>query len=80
MTEASSKGLTWGTLVAGVASAFALAAIGCIKPMPARDDGFDGFGGPLLSGSQDAGPALTRLRFTDAAQRASDAVAPSARH
>ncbi|KNZ34166.1 MAG: hypothetical protein AD742_01825 [Methylibium sp. NZG] len=38
MTEASSKGLTWATLVAGVVSAFALAAIGCIKPMPVHDD------------------------------------------
>ncbi len=37
MTESSSKGLTWGTLLAGVLSALALAAIGCVKPMVSRD-------------------------------------------
>ena len=44
MTESSSKGLTWGTLLAGVVSALLLAAIGCVKPRASRDGG-----GPLGS-------------------------------
>ena len=40
MTEGSSKGLTWATLLAGVLSAAWLAIAGCIKPVPlANADG-----------------------------------------
>lgn len=37
MTEGSSKGLTWATLVAGVVSAALLAIIGCVKPVQGGD-------------------------------------------
>ena len=70
MTEGSSKGLTWGTLVAGVVSAFALAAIGCVKPLAARDSA-----GPLgssQSGSPDAHAAPASFSSRESAQRARD--------
>ena len=78
MTEGSSKGLTWGTLLAGIVSAFALAAIGCVKPMSARDGA-----GPLgssLPGASDAGRAQPGFVSHESVQRHGDSRLPSARH
>ena len=70
MTKGSSKGLTWGTLLAGIVSAFALTAIGCIKPM-ASPDSASRFGASL-PGSPDAGRAQPGFLSRESAQRGGD--------
>lgn len=68
MTEGSSKGLTWGTLLAGVVSALALTAIGCVKPLAATRDG----AGPLgsaLSGAAAPGRAQPGFVSRESAPR-----------
>lgn len=78
MTEGSSKGLTWGTLVAGVVSAFALAVIGCLQPI-ASDDRAGPFGSSL-PGSADASRGQPGLTSRESAQRTGDNRPPLARH
>ena len=68
MTEASSKGLTWGTLLAGVVSALALAMIGCVKPVAAARDGADPLGS-ALSGASAPGRAQPGFVSRESAQR-----------
>jgi hypothetical protein len=68
MTEGSSKGLTWGTLLAGVLSAVALAAIGCVKPMAGHDGA-----SPLgvnLPGASEPGNAQQRYISRETSPRA----------
>ena len=77
MTESSSKGLTWATLVAGVASALVLAVIGCVKPIAA-----DNSGDRLRSG---AGPspepgAMQRFVSQESTQRSRADNRPAANH
>jgi hypothetical protein len=69
MTKASSKGLTWGTLLAGVVSALALAVIGCVKPAAATRVGADPLGS-ALSGASAPGRAQPGFVSTESAQRA----------
>ncbi len=78
MTEGSSKGLTWGTLVAGVVSAFALAAIGCVKPL-AAGDGASPLGSSL-PGASDEGRAQPSFVSRESVQRPGDGRLPSTRH
>lgn len=78
MTEGSSKGLTWGTLLAGVLSAAALAAIGCVKPVAERDGA-----SPLgvnLPGSTDSRAPQQRYISRDTGVRSGDNLSRSSRH
>ena len=77
MTEGSSKGLTWGTLLAGVLSALALAAIGCVKPIGSRDGA-----GPLgvNSGSGDSGGVQQRYISRETSPRSGDNLPASTQH
>ena len=67
MTEGSSKGLTWATLLAGVASAVLLAIIGCVKPV----QGGDNPTGLRLDFSPFSAPGVSPQRFVrqESAQR-----------
>ena len=78
MTESSSKGLTWGTLLAGVVSALLLVAIGCVKPLTSRDGA-----GPLgssLPGSSDSRSPHQSFVSRESAQRPGDSGPRSSRH
>jgi hypothetical protein len=78
MTEGSSKSLTWGTLLAGVLSAAALAAIGCVKPIASRDGA-----SPLgvnLPGSADPRGPQQRYISRETPQRSGDNDLRSASH
>lgn len=78
MTESSSKSLTWATLVAGVASALLLAAIGCIKSPSAGDDSSRSRND--LSSSVEAGAPQQRYISQESVQRARETNLPSSRH
>jgi hypothetical protein len=78
MTESSSKGLTWGTLLAGVVSALLLVAIGCVKPLASRDGT-----GPLgsnLQGSSESQSPQQRFVSRESAPRSGDNGPRSSRH
>jgi hypothetical protein len=79
MTEGSSKGLTWGTLVAGVVSALALIVIGCAKPMAATRDSA-GLLGSDLPGASDAVRAQPGFVPRESVQRPGDSRLPPERH
>jgi hypothetical protein len=78
MTENSSKGLTWATFAAGVASALLLAAIGCLKPVSAGDEASRLRSD--LSPSAEAGVPQQRYISQESIQRAREANLPSSRH
>ena len=78
MTEGSSKGLTWATLAAGVVSAALLVAIGCLRPMAARDAAGNLRSG-MPTGSERDG-AQQRYISNESAQRPGDAHRRSAPH
>ncbi len=78
MTDGSSKGLTWGTLLAGVLSALALIAIGCVKPMAGRDTA-----SPLgvhLPGAAEPGAARQRYITREAGPRSGGSAPRSSQH
>jgi hypothetical protein len=79
MTEGSSKGLTWGTLLAGVVSALALIVIGCVKPMATTRDS-SGLLGSGLQGSADAVRAQPGFVSRDSVQRPGDNRVSPGRH